>query len=77
MSIRTRLLSRLAPQDERAAEPAPERTGEHADAGSRARGRRTVPAILAIPAGALLLWVIAGVGFVNYDTLYGLVWGQQ
>jgi hypothetical protein len=24
-----------------------------------------------------LLWLIAGVGFVNYDTLYGLVWGQQ
>jgi hypothetical protein len=32
---------------------------------------------LAIVAGALLLWAIAGVGFVNYDTLYGLVWGQQ
>jgi hypothetical protein len=27
--------------------------------------------------GALLLWAIAGVGFVNYDTLYALVWGQQ
>src|SRR5271163_1022724 len=26
---------------------------------------------------ALVLRVIAGVGFVNYDTLYGLVWGQQ
>jgi hypothetical protein len=26
---------------------------------------------------ALALWVIAGVGFANYDTLYGLVWGQQ
>ena len=23
------------------------------------------------------MWLIAGVGFVNYDTLYGLVWGQQ
>ena len=35
------------------------------------------PGPLAIAAGALLLWLIAGVGFVNYDTLYGLVWAQQ
>ena len=27
--------------------------------------------------GALALWLATGVGFVNYDTLYGLVWGQQ
>ena len=27
--------------------------------------------------GAFLLWVIGGVGFANYDTLYALVWGQQ
>jgi hypothetical protein len=33
--------------------------------------------MLAILAGAALLRVIAGVGFVNYDTLYALVWGQQ
>jgi hypothetical protein len=43
--------------------------------------RLTLPAwaraTLAIAAGALLLWLIAGVGFVNYDTLFGLVWGQQ
>jgi hypothetical protein len=32
---------------------------------------------LFIALGALLLWLIAGVGFVNYDTLYGLVWGAQ
>jgi hypothetical protein len=32
---------------------------------------------LAIVAGAALLRAIAGVGFVNYDTLYGLVWGAQ
>lgn len=31
----------------------------------------------AIALGALALWLIAGVGFVNYDTLYGLVWGAQ
>jgi hypothetical protein len=32
---------------------------------------------LAIVAGAALLWAIAGVGFVNYDTLYALAWGGQ
>jgi hypothetical protein len=26
---------------------------------------------------AALLWLATGVGFVNYDTLYGLVWGHQ
>ncbi len=26
---------------------------------------------------AVVLRVVAGVGFANYDTLYGLVWGQQ
>ena len=34
-------------------------------------------AIAGLLAAAALLWAIAGVGFVNYDTLYGLVWGQQ
>jgi len=38
---------------------------------------RTIKPALAILAGALALWLIAGVGFVNYDTLYGLVWGAQ
>ncbi len=37
--------------------------------------RLTVPA--AIVAGAVVLRVIAGVGFVNYDTLYALAWGGQ
>ncbi len=32
---------------------------------------------LAIALGAVLLRVISGVGFVNYDTLYALVWGRQ
>ena len=40
-----------------------------------------LPARLAAPltiaAGAVLLWVIAGVGFANYDTLYALAWGGQ
>jgi hypothetical protein len=37
----------------------------------------TIKQALAVAAGAVLLWLIAGVGFVNYDTLYALVWGQQ
>jgi hypothetical protein len=32
---------------------------------------------LAIAAGAVVLRVIAGVGFANYDTLYALTWGGQ
>ncbi|MGA2164744.1 MAG: hypothetical protein ABSH36_09765, partial [Solirubrobacteraceae bacterium] len=32
---------------------------------------------LAIVVGAVLLRVISGVGFANYDTLYALAWGQQ
>lgn len=32
---------------------------------------------LAIALGAVLLRVVSGVGFVNYDTLYALVWGRQ
>ncbi|MGA8365138.1 MAG: hypothetical protein WB709_11550 [Solirubrobacteraceae bacterium] len=31
----------------------------------------------AIVVGAVVLRVLAGVGFVNYDTLYGLAWGGQ
>ncbi|MFI5009347.1 MAG: hypothetical protein ACHQDY_03640 [Solirubrobacterales bacterium] len=34
-------------------------------------------ALPAVLLGALLLRVLAGVGFANYDTLYALVWGQQ
>jgi hypothetical protein len=36
-----------------------------------------VGALLAIVAGAVLLRLVGGVGFANYDTLYALVWGQQ
>jgi hypothetical protein len=32
---------------------------------------------LAIAAGAILLRVLSGVGFANYDTLYALAWGGQ
>ena len=34
-------------------------------------------ALLAIICGAVLLRVIGGVGFANYDTLYALSWGGQ
>ena len=47
----------------------------------RLRGFRTVSkrftAPLAIAVGAVVLWVAAGVGFANYDTLYALAWGGQ
>jgi hypothetical protein len=39
-------------------------------------GRR-IGALLAIVAGAVLLRLLAGVGFANYDTLYALAWGGQ
>jgi len=32
---------------------------------------------VATVAGAIALRLAIGVGFVNYDTLYSLVWGQQ
>ncbi len=32
---------------------------------------------LATIAGAIVLRLLTGVGFANYDTLYSLVWGQQ
>lgn len=34
-------------------------------------------ACAAVSAGAVLLRLLLGVGFANYDTLYALVWGQQ
>jgi hypothetical protein len=40
----------------------------------RVKRARALPAILL---GAVLLRVIAGVGFANYDTLYALAWGGQ
>ena len=36
--------------------------------------RQPLPAVIA---GAVLLRLIAGVGFANYDTLYALTWGGQ
>jgi hypothetical protein len=35
------------------------------------------PAVPAVLGGALLLRLLAGVGFANYDTLYALAWGGQ
>lgn len=37
--------------------------------------RLSVPAAIAV--GAVVLRLLAGVGFVNYDTLYALAWGGQ
>jgi hypothetical protein len=44
-------------------------------AGARIRPR--LGSLLVVAAGAALLRLIAGVGFANYDTLYGLAWGGQ
>jgi hypothetical protein len=38
---------------------------------------RRVGALATIAVGALALWLICGVGFANYDTLYALAWGGQ
>ena len=49
-----------------------ERHASHCAAPDALRGR-----CRAIVAGRVLLRLIAGSGFANYDTLYALVWGQQ
>ena len=41
------------------------------------RIRRPALEALSVLAGAVLLRLIAGVGFANYDTLYALAWGGQ
>jgi hypothetical protein len=41
------------------------------------RHGKRVGALPAIVAGAVLLRLISGVGFANYDTLYALAWGGQ
>jgi dolichyl-phosphate-mannose-protein mannosyltransferase len=43
----------------------------------RSRLARRPGTAVAVLGGALGLWLATGVGFVNYDTLYSLVWGQQ
>jgi hypothetical protein len=57
----------------RLAAPAP--TLAPASAGRLAA--RLGPPSLAVVAGAVVLRLIAGVGFANYDTLYALAWGGQ
>ena len=52
-----------------------------ADPAARAHARRgplgALGTALAIALGAILLRVVSGVGFANYDTLYALVWGGE
>src|SRR4051795_11361789 len=38
---------------------------------------RARPGLLAVPALALGLWLVYGSGYVDYDALYALVWGQD
>jgi len=65
--------------------PAPAQTPSHPREPSPAHvsiGRvhvklMTIATLAGIAVGAALLRLIAGVGFVNYDTLYALAWGGQ
>jgi len=41
------------------------------------RLRSHIGALLVVAAGAVVLRVVSGVGFANYDTLYALTWGGQ
>jgi hypothetical protein len=55
---------------------APQRPASHLpDRAQRVATRLAAP--LGIIAGAIVLRVLAGVGFANYDTLYALTWGGQ
>jgi hypothetical protein len=38
---------------------------------------RARPGLLVVPALALVLWLVYGSGYVDYDALYALVWGQD
>jgi hypothetical protein len=75
----------VAEGNDRKAEEDNRKKGGPTRAGARARASHALrqyttrwgPATLAIAGGALLLWLVTGVGFLNYDTLYALVWGQQ
>jgi hypothetical protein len=41
------------------------------------RRASSLAALASVAVGAVALWLICGVGFANYDTLYGLAWGGQ
>jgi hypothetical protein len=55
----------------------PERVASAPMALSLKRPLKPLGASLSIILGALLLRLISGVGFANYDTLYALAWGGQ
>ncbi|HEX8051858.1 MAG TPA: hypothetical protein VF517_02630, partial [Thermoleophilaceae bacterium] len=38
---------------------------------------RNRPGLLAVPAIALVVWLVYGSGFVDYDALYALIWGDD
>jgi hypothetical protein len=41
------------------------------------RRASSLGALASVAVGAVALWLICGVGFANYDTLYALAWGGQ
>ena len=52
-------------------------TASERPAGAPQRLAARIAAPCGIAAGAVVLWVLSGVGFANYDTLYALTWGGQ
>lgn len=54
-----------------------ERSAAHVSLGRVRVKLMTIATLAGIAVGAALLRLIAGVGFVNYDTLYALAWGGQ
>ncbi len=76
----TKKLSKNAPTTPRETDDAPDGAAGGESGDPRADAKRLpahLGAPLAIVVGAVLLRIISGVGFANYDTLYALVWGQQ
>ncbi len=56
---------------------ASERPARRLDLVRGAAPARRLAALPAVAVGALALWLVCGVGFANYDTLYALAWGGQ
>jgi hypothetical protein len=54
-----------------------QRSGHGSVESRGATSRLGVRALVLIPLGALVAWALVGAGFLNYDTAYSLLWGQD
>ena len=54
-----------------------QRSGHGSVESRGATSRLGVRAAIGIPLGALVAWLLIGAGFLNYDTAYSLLWGQD